>query len=75
VAGRYPGTDWKLELDFERASVALHQSAVEADLLVLGRHSHVAPFVLAIGSNTRTLLRTATCPIVVVPIRTQQSQQ
>jgi nucleotide-binding universal stress UspA family protein len=72
VAGRHPATDWKLELDYERVAVALHESAVEADLLVLGRHSHVAPFVLAIGSNTRTLLRTATGPVVVVPIRTHE---
>lgn len=68
VAGRHPGTTWQLELDFDRVTVALHRVSTDADLLVLGRHSHVPPNGLGIGSNTRTLVRTATCPVAVVPI-------
>ncbi len=70
VAGRHPGATWDLELDFERVPVALHEAAAHADLLVLGRHGHLAPGDLTVGSNARTLLRTATCPVVVVPIHT-----
>lgn len=68
VAGSHPNVTWELELEFERVPVALHKAGLEADLLVLGRHSHVIPVALAIGSNARTLLRTATCPVEVVPI-------
>jgi len=70
VAGRHPGIGWQLELDFERVTVALHRAVGDADVLVLGRHSHIPPEGLGIGSNTRTLIRTATCPVVVVPITT-----
>jgi nucleotide-binding universal stress UspA family protein len=46
----------------------MHAAAVNADLLVLGRHGHTARLGLLVGSTTRTLLRTATCPVVVVPV-------
>ena len=68
VAGGHPKVAWNLDLAFERVPIALHTAALEADLLVVGRHSHVIPAGLAIGSNARTLLRTATCPVEVVPI-------
>ena len=74
VAGHHPGIPWQLELDFDRVTVALHRVAADADVLVLGRHSHVPPAGLGIGSNTRTLVRTATCPLVVVPIHSSHPQ-
>ncbi|MGA8209440.1 MAG: universal stress protein [Nocardioidaceae bacterium] len=68
AAAGHAGIEWDLDLRFERVPVALHEAAAEADLLVLGRHGHLLPAALLVGSNTRTLLRTATCPVVVVPI-------
>ena len=70
VAATHPGVGWELSLDFERVPVAVHGAAQHADLLVLGRHGHHAPMGLLVGSNTRTLLRTATCPVEVVPVST-----
>ena len=74
VAGRHPDVGWELELDFERVTVAVHKAAKDADLLVLGRHGHLVPPSRVVGSNTRTLLRTATCPVVVVPIRSDHEK-
>jgi nucleotide-binding universal stress UspA family protein len=68
VAAGHAGVHWELRLEYERVPVALHEAAVHADLLVLGRHGHHAPMGLLIGSNARTLLHTAPCPIVVVPV-------
>ncbi|MGA8209381.1 MAG: universal stress protein [Nocardioidaceae bacterium] len=70
AARHHPGVAWGLDLRYERMPVALHMAADEADVLVLGRHGHLVPTGLLVGSNTRTLLRAATCPVVVVPVRT-----
>lgn len=69
AAAARAGVDWTLRLEYERVPVALHAAAEHADLLILGRHGHRTPLGLRVGSNTRTLLRTATCPVVVVPVR------
>jgi nucleotide-binding universal stress UspA family protein len=68
VAAAHPAVHWTLQLEYERVPVALHEAAVDADLLILGRHGHNPPLGLLVGSNTRTLLHTATCPVVVVPV-------
>jgi nucleotide-binding universal stress UspA family protein len=68
LAAGHPRVEWTLDLDYEAVPVALHQAARKADLLVLGRHGHHPPLGLPVGSNTRTLLRTATCPVLVVPV-------
>lgn len=68
VAAARPGVGWSLRLDYQRVPVALHEAALDADLLVLGRHGHDATLGRRIGSNTRTLLHSATCPVVVVPV-------
>lgn len=72
VAAAHPGVDWDLRLDYERVPVALHEAAVDAELLILGRHGHNPPLGLLVGSNTRTLVHNATCPIVVVPVRSDK---
>jgi nucleotide-binding universal stress UspA family protein len=72
VAADHAGVEWMLRLEFERVAVALHQAAVNADLLVLGRHGHHPILGLLVGSNTRTLVHSAPCPIVVVPVSTDQ---
>ncbi len=66
-----PGARWFLTMDFDRPVVALHHAAGQADLLVLARRGHRTPFGLHIGSTTRTMLRTAPCPVLVVPITHQ----
>jgi nucleotide-binding universal stress UspA family protein len=71
VAAAHPAVEWTLRLEFERVSVALHEAALNARLLILGRHSHNPLLGLLLGSNTRTLLHTATCPVVVVPVSQQ----
>ncbi len=63
-----PGVPWSLVMLFERTVGALHQASAHADLLVLGRRGHRTPFGLHVGSTTRTLLRTTTCPLMVVPL-------
>jgi len=68
VAVRHPDVVWELRLDYQRTPLALHAAAESADLLLLGRHGHHAPRGSRVGSNTRTLLRTATRPVVVVPV-------
>jgi nucleotide-binding universal stress UspA family protein len=68
VAVKHAGVEWTLRLEFERVPVALHDAAVTADLLVLGRHGHHPVLGLLVGSNTRTLVRSAPCPVVVVPV-------
>jgi nucleotide-binding universal stress UspA family protein len=68
VAIRHPRTTWGLRLEYARVTVALHEAAVDADLMILGRHGRNAPMGRLLGSNTRTLLHSATCPIVVVPV-------
>lgn len=68
AAAGHSDVDWTLHLEYERVPVALHEASAGADLLILGRHGHRGPLALLIGSNTRTLLHTATCPVVVVPV-------
>lgn len=68
AAAAVPEVRWTLTMDFDRPVVALHEAAALADLLVLGRRGHRVPFGLRVGSTTRALLRTATCPVMVVPM-------
>ncbi|WP_161554865.1 universal stress protein [Ereboglobus luteus] len=39
----------------------------KADYIVMGSHGHTAFYDLLIGSTTQTVLRKATCPVVIVP--------
>jgi nucleotide-binding universal stress UspA family protein len=42
--------------------------ATKPDYVVMGSHGHTAAFELLVGSVTHTVLRKASCPVVVVPI-------
>jgi nucleotide-binding universal stress UspA family protein len=68
VAAAHPDVHWSLRLDYQRVPAALYEASRNADLLVLGRHGGHAPVEPMVGSNTRTLLLNATCPVVVVPV-------
>lgn len=67
VAADHVGVSWVLRLEYERVPVALHAGALNADLLMLGKHGHRAPLAL-VGSHTRAMLRHAVCPVVVIPV-------
>ena len=66
-AGIASGIEWQVSAPYAPALAALHQAGLRADLLVVGRHGHSAPHGLRIGSITRALIRTSTCPVMVVP--------
>lgn len=68
VAAAHPQVHWNLTLHFEDAVVTLHTLARHADVLVVGRRGRHVMFGLRVGSTARTLLRSATCPLVVVPV-------
>jgi nucleotide-binding universal stress UspA family protein len=51
-----------------RAAPALIRAAADADLLVLGSHGHGRLFHAVVGSVTDECIRSATCPVVVVPV-------
>ena len=54
--------------EYELTATALTEATRSADLLVLGRTGHRRPFGLLLGSVTHTLLRTAECPLAIVPL-------
>ncbi|KOX20500.1 hypothetical protein ADK67_29915 [Saccharothrix sp. NRRL B-16348] len=51
----------------------LVELAEEADSLVLGRHGYVRGGMTILGSVIRHCLEHATCPVVVVPVGTEQA--
>lgn len=61
------GIEWHVSAPYAPALAALHEAGLHADLVVVGRHGHSAPHGLRIGSVTRALIRTSTCPVMVVP--------
>ena len=42
---------------------------LEVDMIVMGSHGHGAVYQLLVGSVCEGVLRRATCPVLVVPIR------
>ncbi len=68
VAGPAPDVRWSVRLYFDRPVAALGAAATGADLLVLGRRGHRGPLTPGLGSTSRTLMRTASCPVVVLPV-------
>jgi nucleotide-binding universal stress UspA family protein len=57
--------------DYELTATALTEASRSAALLVLGRTGHHGPLSLLLGSVTHTLLRTAECPLAIVPVPLQ----
>lgn len=68
IATDFADVEWNLTLRYEHVPVALHAAALDADLLVLGRRGHRTHFSVFVGSTTRTLLRAASGPLLVVPV-------
>jgi nucleotide-binding universal stress UspA family protein len=51
-----------------RPATALGTAARTADLLVLGSHGHSRVWHTVLGSVAEECVRTATCPVVVIPV-------
>jgi nucleotide-binding universal stress UspA family protein len=67
-----PGVKFDVELRYDRPVVALHEFARASDLVVIGRHrDDHARFTPALGSTARAVIRTADCPVIVVPTPTR----
>jgi nucleotide-binding universal stress UspA family protein len=68
VAGKaHPDVMVTRKLEYCSPAVALVQASANADLLVIGRRGAGAPFGLSLGSLARTMIRSAHCPVEVVP--------
>jgi nucleotide-binding universal stress UspA family protein len=50
------------------AADVLSRAATDADLLVLGSHGHSRLFHAVLGSVAEECIRTAACPVVVIPV-------
>lgn len=61
------GVEWTVSAHYERPLAALHTASRSTDLVVIGRHGHWAPHGFTIGSVALGLIRTARCPVMVVP--------
>jgi nucleotide-binding universal stress UspA family protein len=66
---RQPGSDveWLVNAAYDRPAPALRELSSRADLLVLGRRGHASPPFRHLGPVTAALLRSAACPVLVVP--------
>jgi nucleotide-binding universal stress UspA family protein len=56
------------QVTFGAAPEVLADTAAGADLLVLGSHGHGRLFHAVLGSVADACVRTAPCPVVVVPV-------
>lgn len=63
----FPDVPVRTELVHEHPAHALVEASARADLVVVMRHAHGAPALDHLGSVARALLRTAACPVRVVP--------
>ncbi len=67
IRSDHPGLALVLSARFEPTAEALVEASRSADLLVLGRRGHGAPFGLSLGSVARSMISHAACPVMVVP--------
>lgn len=65
----FPGVTVHLELVTGLGEVVLAEAARDAAVIVLGRHDAALPIGPRLGSVTTHVMRTAACPVVVVPHR------
>lgn len=64
-----PEVDSILSEAADAASIAAEVDRLHPDLIVIGSHGHGALHHLLVGSTTQRVIRHATCPVVVVPLR------
>lgn len=64
-----PDVHLEVRVEHAYAHVALQRASEEADLLLLLRRGHGVPAAAHLGGTARSILRTATCPVRIVPGR------
>lgn len=63
----YPDVKVEVDLQHESAGPALLKATEHADLIVVGRRGHGAPWGIYLGSLARMLIREGKCPVEVSP--------
>ncbi|MBZ5736962.1 universal stress protein [Nocardioides mangrovi] len=63
----YPDVPVEIRVVHDRAAHALVEQSQDADVIVLVRREHGVPAAAHLGSTARTVLRSARCPVRVVP--------
>jgi nucleotide-binding universal stress UspA family protein len=63
----YPAVAVETNVEHDDAAHALERASHHADLLILVRRAHGIPASLHLGGTARAVLRTASCPVRVVP--------
>ena len=63
----YPAVVVETTVEHDDAAHALERASHHADLLILVRRAHGVPASLHLGGTARAVLRTASCPVRVVP--------
>lgn len=59
-----------LQIRGSTADKILHEATTqEAGLIIMGSHGHGALYEILVGSVTTGVLKSAQCPVVVVPVR------
>lgn len=63
----YPDVKVEVDLQHEFAGPALLEATEHADLIVVGRRGHGAPWGIYLGSLARMLIREGKCPVEISP--------
>ena len=63
----FPDVDVEVALKHEFAGPALVDATKDADLIVVGRRGHGAPWGIYLGSLARLLIREGRCPVEIAP--------
>jgi nucleotide-binding universal stress UspA family protein len=63
----YPDVEVEVDLQHELVGPALLRATEHADLVVVGRRGHGAPWGVYLGSLARMLIREGRCPVEIAP--------
>ena len=63
----YPGVEVEMTVEHDYAGHALERASQHADLLILVRRAHGVAAAMHLGETARAAMRTASCPVRVVP--------
>ena len=64
---RYPNVRTELHFGVANQVIVGVARKIKADMIVMGKHGHSALRDLLVGSVTERVVRSATCPVLVVP--------
>ena len=68
VAVGFPDVPFEVGVEHQWPADALTAASATSDLVIVGRHGHDLHLPARLGSVARTVLRTAVCPVMVVPV-------